>query len=169
MHTRDVRPILVGVRLEAAAGLHVCGIGDSVNLPPALAWIDGFSVGIPELDEDHRQLVADAGAIVEAVRERRAWREVEALAGLMVERCRAHFRREEMVLERDRFAALAAHRGEHARIDREMQGILGRIGGSEPPTVDMIDAALSLREMLVDHLLRYDLAYKSHGMYRRGR
>lgn len=140
-----------------------------MNLPPALVWIDSFSVGIPELDDDHRQLVADAGAIVEAVRARRPWREVETLAGLMVERCRAHFRREETVLERDRFSALAAHQREHARIEAEMQAILSGIGGSDPPTADMIEAALALREALIDHLLRYDLAYKSHGMYQRGR
>lgn len=140
-----------------------------MNLPPALVWIESFGVGIPELDDDHRQLVADAGAIVEAIRARRPWREVETLAGLMVERCRAHFRREETVMERDRFAALAAHKREHARIEAELQDVLSRIGGSDPPAPGMIEAALELREMLIDHLLRYDLAYKSHGMYVRGR
>ena len=142
--------------------------GERVILPPALVWIDGFSVGVPELDEDHRQLIADAGAIVEAIRARRPWRDVESLAGLMVERCSAHFRREEALLERDEFAALPAHMREHERIEGEMRGALGGIAGADPPTRDMIAAALLLREMLIDHLLHYDLAYKSHELHRRG-
>lgn len=33
----------------------------------------------------------------------------------------------------------------------------------------MIEAALQLRQILIDHLLHYDLAYKSHAMAKRGR
>jgi len=143
--------------------------GEGMALPPALVWIEGFSVGVAELDDDHRALIRDAGAIVEAIRARRPWRDVEALAGLMVERCIAHFRREEASLERDAFASLPEHRREHARIEADLQRILARIRKPDPPDEDMIEAALQLRHVLVDHLLQYDLAYKSHAMAKRGR
>lgn len=107
--------------------------GQGMDLPPALAWIDGFSVGIPELDDDHRALIRDAGAIVEAIRARRPWREVEVLAGLMVDRCIGPFRREEASLERDAFARLPGHKRERARIEAEMQHVLARIRRSDPP------------------------------------
>ena len=141
---------------------------EGVSLPPALVWIDAFSIGVPELDADHRQLVADAGAIVEAIRAMRPWHEVTAIAALMAQRCSAHFRREEALLESDGFGSLAPHRREHERIEAELQGVLGRIEGTGMPTRGMIEAALSFREMLIDHLLHYDLVYKSHVLDRRG-
>ena len=141
----------------------------AAKLPPTLAWIDGFTIGVPEVDADHRQLIGDADAIVEMLRTERAWYDVESLANAMSVRCSEHFRREEALLERDHFALLADHRREHQRIEGEIRSVLARLRGADPPTPDMIDAALYFRGMLVDHLLHYDLAYKSHVLDRRGR
>jgi hemerythrin len=135
-----------------------------------LVWIDAFSIGNPEIDADHRVLVADAASIVELIRAKRPWPEIEAQAQLMARRCVEHFRREEAILEREKFPEASAHRQEHARIECEMQSAVARLdsaGGRTP--ADMVGAALYFREMLVDHLLRYDLAYKSHVLDRHGR
>lgn len=144
--------------------------GATGALPPPLVWIDAFTIGVPEIDADHRLLIEDAAAIVELLRGGRPWPEVEARARLMARRCSEHFRREEAILDRDGFAELAAHKGEHARIEAEMQDIAARLGGAGgQPTPAMVEAGLYFRAMLIDHLLRYDLAYKSHLLYRRGK
>jgi len=141
----------------------------AAKLPPTLTWVESFAIGVPEVDADHRRLIDDAGAIVETIRAACAWREVEALAGAMAVRCSAHFRREEALLERDHFALLADHRREHQRVEAEIPSVLERMKGTDPPTPTMIEAALYFRDMLIDHLLHYDLAYKSHLLDRRGR
>jgi hemerythrin len=139
-------------------------------LPPVLVWIDAFAIGVPELDRDHRRLIDDAAEIVELIRAARPWAEVEARAKHMAARCSAHFRREEAILEREKFEGFAWHRREHERIEAEMREIVARLAsGGGPPTPAMIEAGLYFRGMLIDHLLRYDLGYKSHLLYQRGK
>lgn len=143
--------------------------GGSGPLPPPLVWLDAFAIGVPEIDADHRLLIDDAAVIVELIRTARPWPDVESRAQLMARRCGEHFRREEAILERDGYRALAAHRQEHARIEAEIQAVLPRLAaGGDEPTPAMIEAGLYFRTMLIDHLLRHDLAYKSHLLYRRG-
>jgi hemerythrin-like metal-binding protein len=137
-------------------------------LPP-LRWLDGFTMGIAEIDDDHHQLIDDAESISALIYNARPWSEVVAMVELMAERCSAHFRREEQILARDRFPHHEAHRQEHARIEREIVDVVSRVQSDVEPTPAMIEAALYFRGMLIDHLLRYDLAYKSHLLYARGK
>jgi hemerythrin len=159
----------MGVESQIGREVRVPNERTAAKLPPTLVWIESFEIGVPELDADHRQLIDDARAIEDAIRGGRSWPEVEAAADTMALHCSAHFRREEAVLERDSFGKHASHKIEHQRIEAEMLRVLDRIRGADPPTPDMIEAALYFRGMLVDHLLHYDLAYKSHVLDRRGR
>lgn len=137
-------------------------------LPP-LRWLDVFTMGIAEIDDDHRHLIDDAESISALVDNARPWSEVVAMVEIMAERCSAHFRREEQILARDRFPHHEAHRQEHARIEREIADIVSRAQSGAESTPAMIEAALYFRGMLIDHLLRYDLGYKSHLLYVRGK
>lgn len=64
---------------------------------PSLPWSDSFAVGLPELDADHREMVAQINAVCEAFGERQheqALKILESLACLAED----HFTREAAVL-----------------------------------------------------------------------
>lgn len=140
-----------------------------MNIPPQIRWLDAFTMDVPELDDDHRQLIEDAESLPQFIRDVRPWSEIVANVDLMADRCRAHFRREEQILERDHYPRYEFHRQEHARIEREIADIVARVRSNGEPSPAMIEAALYFRGMLIDHLLRFDLGYKSHLLYVRGK
>ena len=142
---------------------------DEFDALPQLRWMDSLIIGVPEIDADHQQLIEDAERLRTLVRRSSPWREIMAMIEAMAERCTAHFRREEAILERDRFPSHTDHRREHARIEDQIKDIRARLrGDGAPPTPAMIEVALYFRSMLIDHLLRHDLKYKSHLLYVRG-
>jgi len=137
---------------------------------PGLRWSDAFAIGIAEIDRDHRELIHDAETLIKLFQARNPWAEIRKQAERMAERCIEHFRREEAILEKDGFPARQQHALEHRRIESEIADILKSVReAADPPAADVVEAVMFFRSMLVDHLLRYDLRYKSHLLYMRGR
>ncbi len=77
-----------------------------------LNWSDAMSVGVGVLDEDHKLILAVAEALQRALIQRD---QDLALAGgdVLVETCRAHFRREEELLASATYPDLDEHRLGH--------------------------------------------------------
>ncbi|GEM_PF-1854370 len=75
-------------------------------------WSDVVSVGVGVLDEDHKLILVVAEALQRALiqRERRL---AQAGGEVLVEACRAHFRREEELLSAAAFPSLDEHRLGH--------------------------------------------------------
>lgn len=78
-----------------------------------LQWSDDLSVGVDELDRDHRLVMHIAGAVRQAFDQRH---QGLALAGCetMVESCRGHFRREAEMLAACRYPDREDHHTSHA-------------------------------------------------------
>ncbi|MFO1190110.1 MAG: hemerythrin domain-containing protein [Alphaproteobacteria bacterium] len=137
---------------------------------PALRWSDSLAIGIAELDRDHRELIHDAATLIKLFQARNPWAEIRKQVELMAERCTNHFRQEEAILEKDGFPGRQQHAVEHRRIESEIADILKSVReATDPPAADIVEVVMFFRSMLVDHLVRCDLRYKSHLLYVRGR
>jgi len=136
-----------------------------------LPWLDVLETGRDEIDADHRRLIDDTNALLEALAATAPRRELLARLRAMQTACSEHFRREEALLEREGFQNLAAHRDEHRRVEGEIAGLVAQLGGEVPParTAEAEEAVLAFRILLLEHLLYYDLAYKSYLQNRLGR
>lgn len=136
-----------------------------------LPWLEVLETGYAEIDSDHRRLVDDTNALLEALSEAASRPDLPARLRAMEAACAAHFRREEALLEREGFLASAAHRQEHLRIEGEIAGLVARLDRQEPTAdaAETAEAVLAFRLLLLEHLLYYDLAYKSHLQDRQGR
>jgi hemerythrin len=137
--------------------------------PFELEWMESLEIGVPEIDRDHKGLIDDANAITRALVDGRERDVIVDFVARMERDCVAHFHREEGILRRDKFADLETHAAEHRRIEGEIDEIKNILQTIEGPESLIRELALSFRTILIDHLLRYDLKYKSHLMYRRGR
>ncbi len=80
---------------------------------PLIQWTEALSVGVRELDDQHRQMLSMINELHTALLERRG----KDVASDMVERLkdyvRKHFTAEERLMERHGYPDLAAHRAEH--------------------------------------------------------
>jgi hemerythrin-like metal-binding protein len=83
----------------------------------------------------------------------------------MRDRCIQHFATEDKVLRATQFPDRDRHLRSHRRILTEINGILVDLESVTTPNRLHWELALSLRGILIDHLLRDDLKYKSHLMY----
>lgn len=128
------------------------------DLPP-LNWLAALETGVHEIDSDHRKLIDDANLVHAALLRGGP---ILELAEAMRADCRAHFAREEELLGRHSFAALAAHAAEHRRFERELDDLVARIANAGADAEARRDPGLRLRWLLLDHFLHYDLRYKSY-------
>ncbi len=85
-------------------------------------WSDAMKVGVEAIDTDHEVFVAEINAAVAA-----ADAEFPTHFAELVEHTRAHFAREEAIMESTGFFATAVHRAEHQRVLSEMERVADRL------------------------------------------
>lgn len=129
-----------------------------------LPWLPVLETGHPDLDREHRELIDDANDLLALVKRRAPWPELLESARRMRDHCALHFQNEDRILRAARYPDRDRHRRAHRRVLAEMNGILAELEAASTPTRLEWELALSLRGLLVDHLLRNDLKYKSHMM-----
>jgi hemerythrin-like metal-binding protein len=81
-----------------------------------LHWQDNFSVGIVEVDHEHRELIGLINALHSALGSDRSGDAVEAFLGEIYADISAHFALEERVMRERRYDALAEHKTDHERL-----------------------------------------------------
>jgi hemerythrin len=121
-------------------------------------WTADLSVGVANLDADHKKLVELLNRVFVAAY---AGVEEEVLEGVLAEVAaytKEHFAREEAHLAQRFYPDLPAHKAEHDRLTAELAKISKR-------ALDEREQGLSaevsefLRRWLVDHILDRDRAY----------
>ena len=89
-----------------------------------LEWRDSFRIGIPEVDEDHRNLVA----LINALHERASGRGPAAggseFLGELHAQISAHFALEEKVMRARHYAHYDDHKRDHERLLDEIRDIM---------------------------------------------
>lgn len=81
-----------------------------------LVWSEEFSVGVRELDDQHKILVNLAYEMIRAAEENRPAEAVEALFEGLLAYAHEHFRREEQLMQQSNFAGFEAHRTMHLEL-----------------------------------------------------
>lgn len=125
-----------------------------------LAFLPSFAMGLADVDEDHRALIAIGNDIAAAI-EGRDFAACTALFGRFIATCRDHFVREERHLFASGFPGAAAHAAKHVELLTRAETThahcrnqaLNRQAG---------DCYTKLIEFLIEDILRADMAFKSY-------
>ena len=157
----DTRHAATAARADATP------LGGSPLAP--VPWLPILETGHAEIDHEHQGLIEDTNTILAIFTRQEPWPVLQAAARTMRDRCVAHFEHEDHLFKALRFPGADRHRRSHRRIMAEINGILATLETVDTPNRLDWELALSLRGILVDHLLREDLAYKSHLMHVDGR
>ena len=125
-----------------------------------IQWSPFFSVSVPELDADHRQLFRIVNEFFQLCEEGHGNEQVFHVLNRLVEYAEQHFAREERLMERTRFPAYHQHRLEHERLLQEVF----RIHGSWEEGREEVDAEVMafLQTWLQKHIMEFDKSYQSH-------
>jgi len=123
-----------------------------------LAWTDSYSVGVPLLDSQHKGLIDLINRLTDAPSD-------GAVTGWIIEELdaytREHFAAEEALLKRAGYQDLKRHKSEHAAFEHWLSAVRQAYAtGVASPDMLSENIAAFLREWLVNHILRSDMAYR---------
>lgn len=125
-----------------------------------LEWNDGMSVGVEDLDNDHRVLI-DLINQLAAAEGRQDRINLEAVLDELVDYTVFHFEKEEQYMERAGYPALPGHKRTHAILTEQVLAIRRRVVEAEQPGLG--DEVLDfLSRWLREHILQADALYRPY-------
>lgn len=124
--------------------------------------MSAFDTGETTVDREHRELLVDINDFSRLIEARRDWDGVVAKSEELRDKCLAHFLYEEEILERTQYPKRKAHVTEHRRIGRQLDYAVACVAEAADFSTEGVEAAWFMRSVLVNHFIRYDIAYKSH-------
>ena len=123
----------------------------------SVPWDDRFSVGVPELDAEHRRLVDTLNRLHEATVSGRGPGTLEPLLAILVQQAGTHFMSEERYLRETQFAEYDEHKAKHAELMGQVYELKRRLETDHttftPETVQF------LKDWVLRHILIADLKY----------
>lgn len=124
-----------------------------------IAWTDYLSVGVPEMDEEHRQFIARVNELNKAIIESEDKATVERLMDLMLMEATHHFWHEQQLLEHWKYPEAQAHADRHAELTAQFARVMKEIEASDISFV-WASKGLRFKQLLVEHLLHEDMKYR---------
>lgn len=121
-------------------------------------WQDYLSVGVEEIDRQHRLLFDKYNAFFAAYSEGKADNEVIRLLDFLVDYVAIHFADEESLQQRIGFPDFQKHRNQHQEITRKVTELKERLGNKGPAPDLVASTGLLMTGWLIEHISVMDRA-----------
>ena len=133
---------------------------------PYLPWKDEFSVGVTQIDEQHKHLVGLLNGLHEVMGRGGQRQEISALLHDLTAYTRFHFDYEEKLMEQANFDGLEEHRAKHRAMKAEVQRLMmaAEMGDSSALPIKLMTF---LKNWLAKHIGVTDKEY-TRAMHRAG-
>ena len=123
-----------------------------------IEWQDHLSVGVAEIDRQHKQLFDKFNAFLAASGAGQGAEDVSRLFWFLTAYVATHFADEELLQKRIGFPDYPKHREQHLAFTREVAGLKERLA-SEGPSGELISTAtLTMTGWLIEHISGMDRA-----------
>jgi hemerythrin-like metal-binding protein len=119
-----------------------------------LTWGEILSVGVDEIDEDHRKLIHIFQILNRAVREGESPEYLAATLEELINCTVWHFSHEERLMLKHRYREIEQHKAEHRELVQSVKELQQRILESGTPMVD--EHIEFLERWLTEHILTTD-------------
>ena len=123
-----------------------------------IEWNDYLSIGVAEIDDQHRQLFDKFNAFLAACDADRGGEEVSRLFWFLDAYIVTHFADEENLQKRIGFPDLPKHREQHQEFVRKLAELKGRLQAEGPSRSLVSSATLTMTGWLIEHINRMDRA-----------
>ena len=125
-----------------------------------LDWREHFSIGIAEVDHEHRELIGLINSLHAALGDERGGERVEAFLGEIFADIAAHFALEERVMRERRYDALAEHKADHERLLDQLRDMMD--AQAEGAELDDARFGGQLAEWFAGHFRTHDARFHQH-------
>jgi hemerythrin len=125
-----------------------------------LIWNDSLSVGVPEIDEQHKQLVQMLNQMIEADDTSVRSEVISDILTRMTEYADYHFTTEEAYMQAYSYPEYEAHRDQHVEFMRKTaQLALAAMDYDKQVPEELLTY---LKDWLITHILQSDMKYKPY-------
>jgi hemerythrin-like metal-binding protein len=122
-------------------------------------WDDSLSLGIPEIDADHRRLVGIIDAFNQAIITRQEKSEIQRILNLLIADAKSHFEHEARLFHDHGYPGVGHHAALHVDLTRQLVGVLELFNRTEFGYF-WTEKALAIEKLVVDHVLDEDMKYR---------
>lgn len=123
-------------------------------------WSSQYSVGVPEMDAQHRRLVGLLNRLHEAMATGQGRAVLSSILNDLAQYTQSHFRAEEALMRQHDYPELASHRAEHERLTSTVQRHIADLQASKITLT--VQVMQFLKEWLVTHIMGWDKEYGRH-------
>jgi len=124
-----------------------------------IAWSNFLSVGVAEMDDEHRQFIARVNDLNKAIVEIEDKATVARAMDLMLIEAAHHFKHEEQLLAQWNYPQTAAHAAKHAELTAQFDRAVKEFAETDISFVWALKG-LHIKQLLVGHLLNEDMKYR---------
>lgn len=121
---------------------------------PLFQWREEYEIGIGMADDDHRELLARADALYQAVSAGKARHLIEQTMDFLIDYAESHFAREEDLMLQLNYPEYDIHKRKHRDLIDQVQGMKNRVMRREVD-IDMEFLGF-LKEWVINHILTED-------------
>lgn len=123
-------------------------------------WKDAYSVQVPEIDEQHKRLVAIINRLQDAMLQGKGRAVIESVLSDLEDYTRTHFTFEEELLAKSGYPKFMAHEAQHSGFIAKLTQLRDEYrSGSITMSVQVMEF---VRDWLTQHILQDDKAYSEH-------
>ena len=120
-----------------------------------IVWSKILSVGVDEVDEDHRKLVGIFNLLNHAVTEKESREYLAAILEELINCTAWHFSHEERLMIKHRYDGLAEHKEEHRDLVQSAKDLQAELLGADKAVAE--EHIVFLERWLTEHILTTDL------------
>jgi len=126
-------------------------------------WRDSFSVGVAEVDHEHRELIEEINALHATMQQGTDHDTVVKSLGDIYAQIAAHFALEEKMMRNTRYPAFPEHKQDHETLLDDLRDIMDEV--EDDGTFDEAQLASDLERWFSDHFRTHDakLHHSEHG------
>jgi hemerythrin len=119
-----------------------------------IAWGPALSVGVKEIDDQHKKLVDMVNQLNDAMSQGQGRQALGKVLNDLISYTQFHFRAEEKLMETNGYAATAAHKGEHHKLVQDVSQFKSKFDSGNASI--SIELMTFLRNWLSNHILNSD-------------
>jgi len=122
----------------------------------AITWTPALAVGVPQIDEEHKELFARVNKLLDAMQQSRAKEEIKPLVGFLNDYVASHFGGEAALMQRHRYPEASDHLSQHAFFATEFKALAAELEKGGPTALITIKLNKLLCDWLRQHIASTD-------------
>jgi len=125
-------------------------------------WNRNLELGIPRIDEQHRELFHRVDLLVDAMMKREGPEALASLFDFLGSYVYDHFAAEEALMREQAYPQLAEHEAEHRRFIEDFKALQREYTRDGPTALILVKMNGRIAQWLVEHIARTDKALGDH-------